>query len=43
MQGRTIPLHAGLQQSVARLEALAQLMDGAFVVPGTTISMALLA
>ncbi len=30
-----------MQQSVARLEALARLMDGAFVVPGTTIRFGL--
>jgi hypothetical protein len=41
MQGRAIPLDADLQQSVARLEALARLMDGAFVVPGTTIRFGL--
>ena len=29
------------QQSVARLDALATLMDGAFVIPGTTIRMGL--
>ena len=41
MHGRTIPLGVGGQQSVARLEALARLMDGAFVVPGTTIRFGL--
>jgi hypothetical protein len=41
MQGRTTRLEAGKQQSVARLEALAQLMDGAFVVPGTSIRFGL--
>ena len=41
MQGRTTRLEAGKQQSVARLEALARLMDGAFVVPGTTIRFGL--
>ena len=29
------------QQSLARLEALAKLMDGAFVIPGTNIRMGL--
>ena len=32
---------ARTQQSVARLDALAMLMDGAFVIPGTTIRMGL--
>ena len=32
---------AEAQQSVARLEALARLMDGAFVLPGTTIRFGL--
>jgi hypothetical protein len=41
MHGETIPLDGGRQQSVARLEALARLMDGAFVVPGTTIRFGL--
>jgi uncharacterized protein DUF4112 len=41
MQGRTIPLDAGMRQSLARLEALARLMDGAFVVPGTAIRFGL--
>jgi hypothetical protein len=41
MQGRTTRLEAGKQQSVARLEALARLMDGAFVVPGTSIRFGL--
>ena len=36
MHGTTVPLDVGRQQSVARLEALARLMDGAFVVPGTS-------
>jgi len=43
MHGTTAPLDTGKQQSVARLEALARLMDGAFVLPGTTsasVSMA---
>jgi len=29
------------EQSVARVEALARLMDGAFVIPGTNIRMGL--
>ena len=41
MHGTTVPLDAGRQQSVARLEALARLMDGAFVLPGTTIRFGL--
>jgi hypothetical protein len=41
MHGTTIPLNPGKQQSMARLEALAQLMDGAFVIPGTTIRFGL--
>ena len=41
MQGRPIPLDAGRQQSLARLEAVARLMDGAFVVPGTSIRFGL--
>jgi hypothetical protein len=41
MHGTTVPLDVGRQQSVARLEALARLMDGAFVVPGTTIRFGL--
>ena len=41
MRGTTIPLEAGTQQSMARLEALARLMDGAFVIPGTTIRFGL--
>jgi uncharacterized protein DUF4112 len=32
---------AEIQQSLARLEALAKLMDGAFVVPGTSIRFGL--
>ena len=31
----------GTEESVARLEALAKLMDGAFVIPGTNIRMGL--
>src|SRR5689334_700279 len=41
MHGTTVPLDAAKQQSLARLEALARLMDGAFVVPGTTIRFGL--
>jgi hypothetical protein len=41
MLGRAIPFHVDEQQSLARLEALARLMDGAFVVPGTTIRFGL--
>src|SRR4026209_2789943 len=41
MRGTTVPLDPGKQQSMARLEALAQLMDGAFVIPGTTIRFGL--
>ena len=41
MHGTTVPLETGKQQSVARLEALARLMDGAFVLPGTTIRFGL--
>ena len=41
MHGTTVPLDTGTQQSVARLEALARLMDGAFVLPGTTIRFGL--
>ena len=41
MRGSTVPLDTGKQQSVARLEALARLMDGAFVLPGTTIRFGL--
>jgi hypothetical protein len=40
MHGTTVPLDVGRQQSVARLEALARLMDGAFVVPSASVSMA---
>ena len=35
------PLDGHTQQSVARLEALARLMDGAFVLPGTTVRFGL--
>ena len=41
MHGATVPLDPGKQQSMARLEALARLMDGAFVIPGTTIRFGL--
>jgi len=41
MQGTTVPLNTKMQQSLARLEALAKLMDGAFVIPGTTIRFGL--
>ena len=34
-------LSSNAEQSVARLEALARLMDGAFVIPGTNIRMGL--
>src|SRR5436189_6288258 len=34
MHGSTIPLETRTQQSLVRLEALARLMDGAFVLPG---------
>jgi hypothetical protein len=37
MHGTGTTLDGRTQQSVARLEALARLMDGAFVLPGTTI------
>jgi hypothetical protein len=41
MHGSTVPLENRTQQSLVRLEALAKLMDGAFVVPGTTIRFGL--
>ena len=41
MRGTTVPLDTGKQESVARLEMLARLMDGAFVLPGTTIRFGL--
>src|ERR1044072_3296287 len=41
MQGTTASLDAGAQKSMARLEALPRLMDGAFVLPGTTIRFGL--
>jgi hypothetical protein len=37
----TFPLDDLTQQSLARLEALARLMDGVFVLPGTTIRFGL--
>jgi hypothetical protein len=41
MHGTTGRFGAQTQQSLARLEALAKLMDGAFVIPGTTIRFGL--
>ena len=41
MHGRTVPLNNRTQQALVRLEALAKLMDGAFVIPGTTIRFGL--
>jgi hypothetical protein len=41
MHGTTIRHDNRTQQSLARLEALAKLMDGAFVIPGTTIRFGL--
>jgi hypothetical protein len=41
MRGTTVPLDTAKQQSMVRLEALARLMDGAFVIPGTTIRFGL--
>ena len=41
MHGTTVLLDTAKQQSMARLEALARLMDGAFVLPGTTIRFGL--
>ena len=37
----TVPLENRTQQSLMRLEALAKLMDGAFVIPGTTVRFGL--
>src|ERR1700674_2135329 len=37
----TGPQSPTIQQSLVRLEALARLMDGAFVIPGTTIRFGL--
>ena len=41
MRSTTVPLDNSTQQSMARLEALARLMDGAFVIPGTTFRFGL--
>ena len=41
MRGTTVTLDTSAQQSMARLEALARLMDGAFVIPGTTFRFGL--
>lgn len=41
MHGTTAPLDNRFEPSLARLEALAKLMDGAFVIPGTTIRFGL--
>jgi Domain of unknown function (DUF4112) len=41
MHGTTAPLDKSVEASLARLEALAKLMDGAFVIPGTTIRFGL--
>jgi Domain of unknown function (DUF4112) len=41
MHGTTVPLDVGRQQSLARVEALARLMDGAFVLPGTNFRFGL--
>jgi hypothetical protein len=41
MHGTTVALEPGKLQSMARLEAFARLMDGAFVIPGTTIRFGL--
>jgi Domain of unknown function (DUF4112) len=41
MHGTTTPLDKSVEASLARLEALAKLMDGAFVIPGTTIRFGL--
>jgi len=41
MHGTTAPLDTAKQQSMERPEALARLMDGAFVLPGTTIRFGL--
>ena len=38
---RASQMHGSNAESVARLEALAKLMDGAFVIPGTNIRMGL--
>ena len=41
MEGTTAPLDTATQKSMVRLEALAVLMDGAFVLPGTAIRFGL--
>ena len=41
MHGTTVPLDTAKQQSMERPEALARLMEGAFVLPGTTIRFGL--
>lgn len=42
MHGTHVPPYSGdAQQSLVRLEALARLMDGAFVLPGTNIRFGL--
>ena len=41
MQSTAVPFDSRTQQSLARLEALARLMDGAFVFPGTNIRFGL--
>jgi len=41
MHGTTAPLDTAKQQSMERPEALARLMEGAFVLPGTTIRFGL--
>src|SRR5262252_5800240 len=37
MHGTAVPLSARTRHSLARLEAIAKLMDGAFIIPGTSI------
>jgi hypothetical protein len=37
MHGTAVPLSGQPQNSLARLEAIAKLMDGAFIIPGTSI------
>lgn len=41
MHGTAVPLEHRTLQSLVRLEAFAKLMDGAFVIPGTTIRFGL--
>jgi Domain of unknown function (DUF4112) len=41
MHGTAVPLERRTLQSLVRLEGLAKLMDGAFVIPGTTIRFGL--